>query len=233
MSVDPYHAVQNEIQTALLAATNLRASYRRISSTAREDSEELNYARNELKATLSTLEADIDDLDESVKIVEQTGARKFGLDENEVIQRRQYVQQVRREVESMRDEVSSKSQASRTKQAEHRSLRIEDEEEDDQAAWSHAEQQMIMREQDTTLDTISGTLTTIAEQAGLIGREVVEHNEMLGDLEQNVDRSDTKLTSAMKRMQKIIRDTEETKSGWCIVILIIILCVLLLMVILI
>jgi hypothetical protein len=56
---------------------------------------------------------------------------------------------------------------------------------------------------------------------------------MLDDIEQGVDRSNTKLDDAMKRMRKFLRDTEETKSGWCIIILIIILLALLLAVILI
>ena len=75
---------------------------------------------------------------------------------------------------------------------------------------------------------------------------------MLGDLEQNVDRTDSKLGDAMRRMRKFVRQTEgmrfmyhpvvpfgtymliraETKSGWCIVILIIVLMILLLAVIL-
>lgn len=73
---------------------------------------------------------------------------------------------------------------------------------------------------------------------------------MLEDLEQGVDKADTKLNSAMKKMRKFIRDTEgellfsirgehcltswltETKSGWCIGILTVILLALLLAVIL-
>ena len=72
---------------------------------------------------------------------------------------------------------------------------------------------------------------------------------MLDDLERNVDRTDSKLSDAMRRMKKFIRQTEgwcllslvyniviisitETKSGWCIVILIIVLMALLLAVIL-
>ena len=35
----------------------------------------------------------------SVSIVEETGARMFGLDDAEVVKRRRYVQQVRRELE--------------------------------------------------------------------------------------------------------------------------------------
>lgn len=126
--------------------------------------------------------------------------------------------------------------------------------------------QMIMRQQDETLDTIGGTLTTIQQQAGLIGQEVNEHNEcvydwccsrpgklsgcrMLSDVERGVDQADSKLNDAMTKMKKFIRETEgqyrlasrfhhaeadlqaETKSGWCIGILIFILLCLLVAVI--
>lgn len=87
MSTDPYHVVQQEIQSSLQTASTLRASYLRIRSTAREGSEELVWARNEvrfqtftcvilvlnirylpqLKATLAALDADLEDLEESVK----------------------------------------------------------------------------------------------------------------------------------------------------------------------
>ncbi|OCH86508.1 hypothetical protein OBBRIDRAFT_797130 [Obba rivulosa] len=240
MSTDPYHAVQQEIQTSLQTASTLRASFLRIRSTARDDSEELIWARNELKATLAALEADLEDLEESVKIVESTGARMFGLEESEVMQRRQYVTHVRREIEGMRAEVESESGASRSRPHSrlgppsphigNDSLKTEDV--DSQAEWAMQEQQMMIHQQDETIDTISGTLSTLAEQAGLMGREIGEHNEMLGDLERGVDQTDTKLDTAMQRMRKFIRQTEETKSGWCIVILIIVLMVLLLAVIL-
>jgi len=108
-----------------------------------------------------------------------------------------------------------------------------EEDKDPQAGWARQEQQMMIQEQDRTIDSISGTLSTIAQQAGLMGREIGEHNEMLDDLEQGVTHSDQKLSDAMKRMRKFIRDNEETKSGWCIIILVIILLALLLAVILI
>jgi len=39
--------------------------------------------------------------------------------------------------------------------------------------------QMMIREQDRAIDSIAGTLSTLAQQAGLIGREIVEHNEFV------------------------------------------------------
>lgn len=36
---------------------------------------------------------------------------------------------------------------------------------------------MMIREQDRTIDSISGTLSNLAHQAGLMGQEIVEHTE--------------------------------------------------------
>lgn len=60
MSQDPYHTVQREIQNSLQTASTLRASYLRIRSTARDESEELVWARNEVRVHDSVLEHCID-----------------------------------------------------------------------------------------------------------------------------------------------------------------------------
>ncbi|KAG6827653.1 hypothetical protein H0H92_010899 [Tricholoma furcatifolium] len=186
MSVDPYHAVEQEVQVTLQSAAQLRSSYLRIRSTAREDSEELQWAISELKGTLAALEADLEDLDESVKIVESTDARNFGLDDAEVQRRRRYVGDVRKEIQNMRAELHPSSQPSRPPVSNVPSRKgvsspsPEQEtrgEEDHQEAWAREEQQLIMREQDRTMDSLAGTLHTLAQQAGLMGQEIVEHNE--------------------------------------------------------
>ncbi|KAK7032607.1 hypothetical protein VNI00_012870 [Paramarasmius palmivorus] len=230
MATDPYHAVQQEVQSSLQTATQLRASYVRIRNmNVREDSEELVWAKNELKATLAALEADFEDLEESVRIVETTGARMFGIEDMELQERKKYVIHVRRELESMRAEVSDspstpgpatpklRSPGPRSPAPLHPTQGTGyDDDDDHQAAWAREEQQAYR-----TMDSISNTLTTLAQQAGLMGQEIVEHNEMLDDLERNVDRTDSKLADAMKKMRKFMRETEERGSGWCIILLII------------
>ncbi|KAH9171300.1 t-SNARE [Lactarius sanguifluus] len=241
MSIDPYHDVQSEIQSALQTAEQLRASFLRIRSTAHDGNEELEWARNELKAMLSTLDADLEDLEESVKIVETTGARMFGLDDREVIQRRRYVSHVRGEIEKMRAEVEGRQpndsvDAATPSRPDTRSPSSgadrEPRDEDHQAQWALEEQQMMFQQQDQTINSIAGTLSTIAQQAGLMGSEISEHNEMLDDLDRNVDRTDSKLSDAMRKMRKFVRETEEKRSGWCIAILIVVLLMLLAAVIL-
>ncbi|CCA74265.1 related to RSN1-Overexpression rescues sro7/sop1 in NaCl [Serendipita indica DSM 11827] len=221
MAQDPYVLVQREIQTALDAAEQLRASYARIRSTARGDSEELVVAREELQDALSSLEADLDELEQSVAIVEQSGARMFGITERELITRRRYVSTTRDLLKTMKNEVTSLHSTVAKVHAPANGRSNARPQEDDQSEWARQEQQMLMQEQDRTLETISGTLNTLHLQAGLMGQEISEHNELLGDLENQVDRTESKLARAQKRMDYFLQKAEE--SRWSIYILIAIL----------
>lgn len=40
---------------------------------------------------------------------------------------------------------------------------------------------MMIREQDNTMDSIAGTLNTLAQQASLMGQEIGQHNECVLD----------------------------------------------------
>ncbi len=42
--------------------------------------------------------------------------------------------------------------------------------------------QMMIQQQDQTINSIAGTLSTIAQQAGLKGSEIQEHNECVASL---------------------------------------------------
>ncbi|KZO95373.1 hypothetical protein CALVIDRAFT_168568 [Calocera viscosa TUFC12733] len=275
MAEDPYHAFRSELATSLSHAHSLHSSLLRIralsTSASGSSKHELREVEDELRGTLAALEADLEELEGSVRVVEETGARLFGISEEELQGRRGYVREVRKDIENMRADLSStrlsrppsytsQLQAQGTTSSTSRPVPGQPPDappaaEDDQSAWAREEQQMLVEQQDSTLHFISGTLSTLAEQAGLIGREVGEHNEcvfallwslasvgrkglmggcrMLGDLEQGVDRTDTKLGGAMKTLRRFIRQQEETKSGYCIIFLIVILCVLLLAVVLI
>lgn len=184
------------------------------------------WARNEFKATVAALEADLEDLEENVKIVESTDPRMFAPTHEDVMERRRYVEHVRKEILSMCTDVSSGRLAPTYMSQQH-----EDEVVDDQSACAREEQQMTIREQDRTIDSIAATLSNLAHQAGLIGQEIVEHTELLTDLESGVERTDSK--RGMGCMRGFIQQSEERGSGWCLLVLILVLCILLVVVILI
>nr|XP_019047477.1 hypothetical protein I302_04091 [Kwoniella bestiolae CBS 10118]OCF26407.1 hypothetical protein I302_04091 [Kwoniella bestiolae CBS 10118] len=184
MSRDPYIDVKREIESTLSSLPNLLSTY----SSSSPTSSTYQNAQEELRNTLQILEGDLEDLEESVRVVEDMGDR-WGIDAGEVGARKRFVERVKREIS------------------------------------------LLVRRQDDTLGVISGTLHTLASQAGLIGNEVAEQSEMLDDLGNRVDTTDSKLRKVQRTMNDFIRRNEETKSGWCIGILIVILMILLLLVI--
>ncbi|KAK8846770.1 hypothetical protein IAR55_005858 [Kwoniella newhampshirensis] len=244
MSRDPYIDVKREVENSLSTLQSLLSSHSRLQSTSTSStSPELLEAEDELRNTLSNLEGDLEDLEESVRVVEDMGD-KWGIGAGEVRRRREFVERVKVEVEGLRGMVYSKGKnkgKGKGKEAMRSDGRYRDhpidlergreEDPDEVRRWEAEEQQMLVQRQDDTLGVISGTLHTLASQAGLIGQEVHVQSEMLDDLSTRVDNTDSRLRKVQRTMNDFIRRNEETKSGWCIGILIVILIILLMLVI--
>ncbi|WWC87211.1 uncharacterized protein L201_002098 [Kwoniella dendrophila CBS 6074] len=251
MSRDPYFDVKREIESTLSTLPNLLSSY----SSSNQSSSEHYELQEELQNTLQILESDLEDLEESVRVVEEMGD-KWGISNIEVSSRKKFLSKVKKEISSLKNKIlpisslqkgkgkqkqkqkSQDFQNGRYKDNPYDEIDLErggnDDNEDDleeAKRWEAEQQQLYVKRQDDTLGVISGTLHNLASQAGLIGSEVAEQSEMLDDLGNRVDSTGSKLRKVSKTMQDFIRRNEETKSGWCIGILIVILMILLLLVI--
>ncbi|UOH81005.1 hypothetical protein LQV05_003667 [Cryptococcus neoformans] len=183
MATDPYIDLKREVEASLSTIHSLTQNHPDI--FRKSSSPETFQAQEELRGALSMLETDVEDLEESVRVVEDMGER-WGLGTNEVHKRRDFVQRVKREVESLRYKVYHIGPSNpKGKGKDGASGRYRDEpadlergyDEDEVRRWEAQEQEMLVKKQDDTLGIISGTLHTLASQAGLIGHEVHEQNE--------------------------------------------------------
>ncbi|WOO83465.1 Syntaxin-6 [Vanrija pseudolonga] len=222
MATDPYVDAKGEVEASIRNVNTLLNSYARIRSTS-TDSASLTETIEELQTTLGLLETDLDDLEESVSAVEENGDR-WGISDSEVRQRRAFVNRVTTEVQVSWLPPMFCATLLTTGYRHYRGV--------SQAAGKVTDGQVLIRRQDDTLGVISGTLNTIASQAGLIGQEVVEHSEMLDDLSSRVDGTQSRLSKVTKTMQNFITKNEDTRSSWCIGILVVVLIILLIAVIL-
>lgn len=84
------------MEANLTHTKDLLQSYSRI-NTSGPSSADIEETRAELRATLEALEADLEDLDESVRAIEGAGSR-WGMDDQEIGRRRGFVERVKKEV---------------------------------------------------------------------------------------------------------------------------------------
>ena len=227
-SPDPFIEAQNDVLADLRTTHSLHSSYLRIRSLASSPtSPELNQARQELESALLDLNADIQDLVESVKAVEGDPF-KFGLDIEEVSRRRQFVKSVGDEVEGMREEVRSKIATSGKGKAMHVAgngtaglpspSTFDDAEgntrgrdnEDDYGVFEQQRQVEIMNDQDEQLDGVFRTVGNLKVQADTMGRELEEQAGMIDDVDHVADRVGGKLQNGIKRVGWVIKHNEGT-----------------------
>ena len=73
------------------------------------------------------------------------------------------------------------------------------------ARYAHQQQSLLMESQDRILDGISSAVSTLKNQAGVMGREILDQVGLLDDIEGQVDRSQSKLERANQRMKHFVR----------------------------
>ena len=192
MPRDPYWDYEHDIKQALSHAEKL-------SREAPFDAS----VRTPLGNTLDELRQDLSDVKETVRIVEQSDANRFGIDARELDRRKEFISKSEQALQRLsRASVASDTPSSTS------------------LAWEREQQQMLLANQDQALDTIGSSLSTLRSQAQLIGQETDEHVLMLGELDADVDRAQTRLQRAMIQMDRFVARADARVGGWCVWILV-------------
>ncbi|KAJ5653318.1 hypothetical protein N7490_000321 [Penicillium lividum] len=216
-NADPFLQVQLDVLSTLQTSRPLFSSYLRIRSLAKNpNNPELKQSRSELETTLTELSADLDDLVESVRAIEQDPYR-FGLELEEVQRRRKLVDDVGAEVEQMRQELLQTVSHSAAAEAAadlpnptEFDAALEEEERQQRGSggdyYASLEQQRqveLMHEQDEQLDGVFRTVGNLRQQANDMGRELEDQGVMMDEVDTLADRVGGKLTNGMSRIRHI------------------------------
>ena len=212
--------LHRDVLAALQTTRPLFTSYLRIRSLASSPSSpELTQARTELEAALGDVTSDLHDLIDSVRAAEKDPFR-YGLDLEEVGRRARFVEDVGSEVEGMGSELRGVVAGAGTDYARNSGRNplpspgtFEDEfagagDDGDYDALEQERQVQIMNEQDEALDGVFQTVGNLRAQADVMGRELEEQEEMLGDVDGLVDRVGGKLKGGLKRIEGVVRAGE-------------------------
>ena len=95
---DPFFVVRDEVQKALQSATNLYERWSELINHPKSVSkEEYDWTTNELRNSLRSIEWDLEDLEETIDIVEKN-LKKFKIEEVELEDRRSFISRTRASV---------------------------------------------------------------------------------------------------------------------------------------
>ncbi|KAI9478183.1 MAG: t-SNARE [Benjaminiella poitrasii] len=231
---DPFLIVKSQVEDALVNATNLFESWKRIQQTVSSPrNQELLWTADELNSSLEAIEQDIEDLEEALQAA-QHNPSQFNLTAKDLNSRKSFLTQSRNTIQNMRNTMANPPSKKPYSPNDQSSSSYQTARQNDNSLFIESQQQqqmMIMQDQDQHLDAIGGTLVNLKEIAGTMNREIDDQVLILDDLGNQVDRSEGKLKSAMRRVTTILKKEEESKSGYCICCLIIVLIILLVLVI--
>ncbi|XP_037674139.1 syntaxin-10 isoform X1 [Choloepus didactylus] len=241
---DPFFVVRGEVQKAVNAARGL---YQRWGELLQEGAaggrEELDWTTNELRNGLRSIEWDLEDLEETIGIVEANPG-KFKLPAGDLQERKVFVERMREAVQEMKDHMVKPTAMAFLERSDRELLAgngaaqkppsdlldasvvsatsryIEEQQ---------ATQQLILDHQDQQLEMVSGSIRILKHMSGRVGEELDEQGIVLDAFAQEMDHTQSRMDGVLRRMAKASHMTSDRRQ-WCAIV--VLLAVLLLVLIL-
>ncbi|XP_042229795.1 syntaxin-6-like isoform X4 [Homarus americanus] len=231
---DPFFVVKDEVCKAL---NKTRGLYQRWGELQEEGAivtskEELDWTNTELRNALRSIEWDLEDLEETIGIVEKN-PRKFKIDSGELAARRTFIEHTKEEVKSMKERlnltkkdrdvtarqpVDDNSPLKMPQVVTHgatRYSRLVNEADSPNGEFIErtlVQQQMIMNQQDGQLDQIASSMGTLKNMSRQIGQEVDEQAVMLDDFGHEMENTQSKMENTLSKMAKVMHLSNDRRQ---------------------
>ncbi|XP_070683882.1 syntaxin-10 [Pempheris klunzingeri] len=224
---DPFFVVKGEVQKALSRARGLFDRWEELLQDGTQVSrDELDWSTNELRNCLRAIDWDLEDLSETINIVESNPG-KFKLSDDELQERREFVERTRQSVQEMKEQLSSPSAVAQAEKKNRQALLTSSGQDRSTGLEAHMvsansryiqeqqeQQQLIMEEQDEQLELVSGSIRVLKDMSGRIGDELDEQAVMLGDFGDEMDQTSSRMDSVLKKLEKVSHMTSSRRQ-WC------------------
>lgn len=230
---DPFFIVRGEVNKAL---GNVDQQYKKweklLSSEENVGKEEYNSTVSEIKNGIRSIEWDLEDLTETVNIVE-SNPMKFNLTPNDIIERRNFIIDTRDRVKSMKDGFNDPQVLSKIEKNQRNSLiknnhtnkyeKLENEMTQSNQRYiddTQAQQQILISQQDNQLEHVHRSVSVLKSMGGQIGNELEEQAIIIDELSHEVDQTDSRLQTVLVRVEKMLRLADDRKQTYVLITLI-------------
>ncbi|XP_035683254.1 syntaxin-6-like isoform X1 [Branchiostoma floridae] len=245
----------SEVQKAVQNATGL---YQRwcelLEDPVSVSKEEYDWTSNELRNSLRSIEWDLEDLDETISIVE-SNPRKFKIDQQELADRRAFISRTRQSVKDTQNQMKTKLlhvntspkdnkpvKEDRSREREHlfngpskrqdRYTKLDSEMDNTNQKFiadTRQQQQLIVESQDDQLEMVSGSVGVLKNMSHQIGNELDEQAVMLDDLGHEIDSTQSRLDGVLKKIAKVSHMSNDKRQWTAIIVLLVIMFILIIL----
>ncbi|XP_044734197.1 syntaxin-6 isoform X2 [Chrysoperla carnea] len=203
--------------------------------------DEVEWTNTELKNAVRSIEWDLEDLEDTIGIVEKNPT-KFKIDNKELTSRRTFIDNTRNEVKNMKDRMNINRNRDRDRTARQPLLdsparvpishgttkysKLENELDSPQRQFlgeTLSQQQHMTRMQDEQLEVISESLGSLKTVSRQIGIEIDEQAGMLDEFGHEMENTESKMDTAMKKVAKVLHMSNDRRQWIAIAVLSIIL----------
>jgi len=236
---DPFYVVKEEVQQSVSGVTTLYERWQELlKSTNTSQNDEFKWTTNQIKNGIKSIEWDLQDLEETIGIVEGNRQR-FKLEISEVESRKAFITDTKATIKKMKEDLNNvttkgkmENDARNTLMDSQRRKGGQDqgkfdglqraivEDNDQYIGNTHQQMQVTMAAQDEDLDAISRATGTLKEMGMTINDELVRHKTILEEMDTEVDKTNSRLSNVLKRLNKLIDSTSD-RVQWCIVIVLV------------
>jgi len=197
--------------------------------------EEQEWTATELKNSLRSIEWDVEDLEDTIQIVEKNPT-KFRIDGAELAVRKGFIESTKEEVRRMKERLTNQSRGNLERlanpgQGETRSpihhqassgpnkySRIPSTADSPHREYivQLEQQQEMLRRQDETMDLMSDSMGNIRNMSEHIANELDEQAVMLDEFGAEIEHADSRLDATMKKMAKVLHLSDDRRQWMAI-----------------
>ncbi|KAL4109584.1 hypothetical protein PRIC1_001283 [Phytophthora ramorum] len=225
-SGDPFYVFKDELESKVSAVNQTHAKWRAVLE-ARDSpaAKELPALTHQIESAVATADKSVKFLEETIVMVEANRAKFEHIDAAEIASRKAFVATTRKELQAVRDEISTDAVKARIRKEERKLMQpaksstsfrssIPGQERNERFLADETQrQQQIMQEQDQSLAGLQTDITRLHGVTVEISSEVKHQNKMLDDLNDDVEEAQERMNFVMGRLSKLLKTKDKCQLG--------------------
>jgi len=207
---DPYFVVRDEVARAVESCKKRTAEWRKLMDGTSTSVKARNIT-SDLRSAVRSAEWDLEDLEESVKVVENNPSR-FGITENELQDRKQFIVRIRHSLADMKSELEAPDVNERLlamDSSPHVTINVNNSRYgSSNPAYrdsGNSQQTQLLQEQDGELELVSNNVRVLNQISRAIGDELDDQGQLLDNLGNEIDSAQSRMNAALSKIQRVTR----------------------------